>query len=276
MIIAVIGTGLMGGSLCKALKKYTDYTVYAYDTDKETSDKLIDTKSADKILNDRLLKEADMVFVCLKPHQTLKYIKENCFKFKKDCLVTDICGVKNSIADEISEILNNCRVNYLSCHPMAGREMSGFGYSDFDLFKGASMILIENKNCDKKYYLLLTELSQKIGFKTVVKTTAEEHDKIIAYTSQLAHAVSNAYIRSKDFEIKGFSAGSYQDMTRVSVINADMWSELMILNSENLSAQIDKIILKLKELGGAIKEKDETKLSALLKEGDILKKDELK
>lgn len=275
MIIAVIGTGLMGGSFCKAFKEYSDCTVYAYDSDKETCAKLIDTKSADKILNDRLLKEADIIFVCLKPQLTIKFIKENSFKFKKNCLVTDICGVKKSIADEISEILKNCNVNYLSCHPMAGKEMSGFDYSDCDLFRGASMILVENKNCDNKYYLLMTELSQKIGFKTIVRATAEEHDKIIAYTSQLAHAVSNAYIRSKDFNIKGFSAGSYQDMTRVSVINADMWSELMILNSENLSAQIDNIVSKLNELGNAIKDKDKNKLSELLKEGDTLKRDEL-
>ena len=155
---------------------------------------------------------------------------------------------------------------------MAGTQFSGFKYSRATMFDKASMILVPDK--DEKIETLenLKEILVKIGFKSVTITTGEEHDRIIAYTSQLAHVVSNAYVKSPNAKVhKGFSAGSYKDLTRVARLNSHMWTELFMENKENLTREIDGIIAELKKYSDAIKNNDEKELEKLLSEGSKIK-----
>ena len=155
---------------------------------------------------------------------------------------------------------------------MAGTQFSGFKYSRASLFDNASMILVPDKDEKLEVLEALKNLLVKIGFKSVTITSASEHDKIIAYTSQLAHVVSNAYVKSPNARVhKGFSAGSYRDLTRVAKLNASMWTELFMENSENIAFEIDNIISELQKYSSAIKEKDSEKLCELLNEGTIIK-----
>ena len=155
---------------------------------------------------------------------------------------------------------------------MAGREFSGFEYSLDDLFDNASFIMTPTENTPQEEINLIEDLARSIHFKKVVKTTPEEHDRIIAFTSQLAHVVSNAYIKSPTHRQQlGFSAGSFQDLTRVAKLNEDMWTPLFIMNKEPLCFEIDYIMARLAEYRDAIANEDHDRLRQLLRDGRILK-----
>lgn len=272
MEIAVIGLGLIGGSICKAIKKNTDHYVYGFDTDSKVIESAIKSKAIDKTLGDSDLANADIIFVCLYPLETIAYIKNNINKFKKGSIVSDVCGIKKIIVDGIEDVLIENGINFVPAHPMAGREFSGFDYSDEKIFERASFIIAETAKSSKDSIDKIANLAKDMGFANIVKTTPEEHDKIIAYSSQLAHVVSNAFVKSpRLLEHKGFSAGSFQDLTRVAKLNETMWSKLFMLNREDLLTEIDILTTHLKEYKDALVDKDEEKLKQLLKEGRELK-----
>lgn len=277
MNVAVVGMGLIGGSICKAVKEKCSCTVWGCDTDGEVCEKALKENCVDKIIEKGKLSQADITFVCLYPEATAKFIKKNADVFKKGSIVCDVCGVKEYITEKCEDVLSKNGVFYVGTHPMAGREFSGFDYSQAELFEGADFIITRTDNTDKKSVKKVAALAKEMGFGEIVYSTPEEHDKIIAYTSQLAHIVSSAYIKSPTLEKQpGFSAGSFLDMTRVAKLNEKMWTSLFLLNRKALKFELDMLIAHLKQFRSAIKYEDDEELAKLLADGRKRKEKNLK
>jgi len=272
MKIAVAGLGLIGGSLAKAFGELPDTQVFGYDIDNTTimRAKLVD--AIDGVMDEENIKECDYIFVALYPKATKEFLEKFAPYIRKNTVVVDCAGTKRSVCECGFKIAKENGFCFIGGHPMAGTQFSGFKYSRASLFDKASMILVPDKNEKLEILQEVKELLEKAGFKSVTITSAAEHDRIIAYTSQLAHVVSNAYVKSPNARVhKGFSAGSYRDLTRVARLNSSMWAELFLDNSENIAFEIDTIIEELSKYSKAIKENDRETLTKLLDEGTIIK-----
>lgn len=263
MKIGVVGLGLMGGSLARALKKYTSHTVCGVDTDPKTLKAAYDAGAIDCDSN---VSGCDIVFVCLFPQDSIDYMLHT--EFKKNAVIADICGVKRAVEEQVAEPLFKRGLRYVGTHPMVGKETGGFFSSEAGLFQGASFIITIAGHTDRQAKSALTELAKQIGFTRVTECSARKHDEVIGYTSQLAHVVSNAYVKSKSaLDFKGFSAGSFMDLTRVAKLNPQMWTELFLLNGDILAGEIDELIDNISGLRDAIRAGDAKTLRALLKDG---------
>jgi prephenate dehydrogenase len=272
MNIAVIGLGLIGGSICKAVKKYTDYKCYGLNRNPEVIAAALADKSIDKEITADNLNEADIVIICLYPKQIISFAAENINKFKKGSIVIDAGGIKTEICEELQPVFKDSGIDFIGAHPMAGREYSGYNHSQADLFKNASFIVTPYPETSVEKIKIIEDLIRQIGFGKFVITTPNEHDETIAYTSQLAHIVSNAYVKSPTIENKtGFSAGSFLDLTRVAKLNEEMWSSLMMLNREFLTVELKNIINNLTEYLVAFENNDKDYLFDLLRDGRIIK-----
>ena len=272
MIIGVVGLGLIGGSLCKAIKANTEHTVFGYDLDSAINSYAVMDGGIDAVLNDNNINECDYILLSVYPKATVEYLKEKAHIIKKDAVVIDCGGIKRGICERCFEIADEFEFHFIGGHPMAGLHHSGYKYSNATLFNDASMILTPKDTDDINMLQDVTAFIKSIGFSSVTVTTPDKHDEIIAFTSQLAHVVSNAYVKSPTAEHhKGFSAGSYKDMTRVAWLNEHMWSELFLENKEPLLFEIDSIIGSLCEYRDAIQNNDAEKLTALLRDGRIAK-----
>ena len=272
MIITAVGLGLIGGSMCKAIKKHTNHTVYGIDVNKETIAMAVSQNAIDSETDDLGL--ADITIVSLYPTDAIDYITANAYKFKEGSIVIDTCGIKKAVVDSVTPLLERYGVTFIGAHPMAGREFSGFEYSLDNLFDEASFIITPTDSVPQAKLNLLEDFAYSMHFKKVVFASPEEHDQIIAFTSQLAHVVSNAYIKSPTHRKQlGFSAGSFQDLTRVAKLNEVMWTHLFMLNKEALCFEIDYIIDRLTEYRDAMQNGDSGRLCELLKEGRILKEE---
>lgn len=276
MKIAVVGLGLIGGSVCKAIKAGTLHTVFGMDTDEETQKLALSDGAVDEIIDENRLGEANMTIVCLYPVQTVEFIAANADKFKKGSIVIDICGVKEYIVSRCTPILAAKGIHFIGTHPMAGREFSGYKYSSADLFKGASYIITPTEDTPQMAIDLISTLASCMGFGKVVLADAKQHDTNIAYTSQLAHVVSNAYVKSPTlFNSDGFSAGSFLDLTRVAKLNECMWTDLFICNKTALLSELDGIISQLNSYRDAIYNDDKATLCEILRDGRIRKEKSL-
>ena len=268
MNIAIIGLGLIGGSLAKSVKSRTLHTVFAADKDKETMTLARLCGAIDGQLTDKKLSSCDIVLVALRPQDAVDWVKAHARAIPHDAIVVDMCGVKRAVVRELSSIAAEHGFSYIGGHPMAGKERSGFVNSADDLFVGASMIITPDEKTDMNMLETLKSFFIDIGFSSLTFTTPEEHDRIIAYTSQLAHIVSSAYVRSPDaLKCRGFSAGSFRDMTRVARLDEDTWTELMFDNADLLSCQLGLLISHLSEYQSALKNGDKEALRRILKEG---------
>lgn len=268
MKIAIIGLGLIGGSMAKAIKMTKGHEILGFDIQDKVMKKALLLESIDQELNDSELKECDLIIVALYPRAAAEYIKEKGRFIGSNSIVVDCCGVKENVGREIQAVASEYGFSYVGGHPMAGIEFSGFEYSKGNLFEKASMILTPPGDMDINITQKLKDFFLSIGFGHVEITGAKKHDSIIAYTSQLAHVVSNAYIKSPRAEQhKGFSAGSYMDLTRVAKLNPKMWTELFLENRENLSMEIDELVDRLCLYRDAIKNGQEEYLYKLLDEG---------
>ncbi|MBR2714869.1 MAG: prephenate dehydrogenase [Ruminococcus sp.] len=273
MNIAVVGLGLIGGSLCKAIKRNTEHIVYGFDLDSTINSYALMDNATDYVLDDDNISNCDYILLSVYPKATIEFLKEKATLIKKDCVVIDCGGIKRDICEACFEIAKNNGFSFIGGHPMAGLHHSGFKYSKADLFLGASMILTPENTDNISLLENVTALIKSIGFSTVTVTTPENHDKIIAFTSQLAHIVSNAYVKSPQAKVhKGFSAGSYKDLTRVAKLNENMWTELFLLNKDNLIFEIDSIVNSLNEYKTALEKDDAETLRLLLKDGSDRKK----
>ena len=272
MVIGLVGLGLIGGSLAKSIKAKCSHTVLGYDIDSDTLQSAKTDNAIDDILTSNKINKCDILIIALTANKTIEYIKENVKQIASDTIVTDVCGIKSYICENIQPIAKQHSFTFIGGHPMAGIERAGY-YSSFDgLFNKASMILTPDPDTDIKAINLLSVLYREIGFSTIKITTAKYHDKMIAYTSQLAHIVSSAYIKSPESKNhKGFSAGSFKDMTRVATLNEQMWAELFLLNQQNLSNELNCLITHLNEFKNALEAKSKIELVSLLKDGRICK-----
>lgn len=272
MNIAVVGLGLIGGSICKALKQNTFHNIMGIDTDKETIAKALEQNAIDEEITPDRLNEASLTIICLYPEAIVDFVKQNADQFKKGTIVADTCGIKEYVVENCTPILEERGVYFVGTHPMAGREFSGFDYSLSDLYKGASYIITPTENTPSLAVDLLSTLASSMGFGKVVISTPEKHDKVIAYTSQLAHVVSNTYVKSPSLlDFNGFSAGSFQDLTRVAKLNEYMWSSLFMCNKKALLEEIDCFIKHFTQYKIAMENDDIDALRKLLKDGRILK-----
>lgn len=272
MKIGIVGLGLIGGSMAKAIKKNTDYICFAYDINSKAIADAIQQESIDGSFGPNQLSSFDLVILGLYPDDTINFIDENLSNFKKGGIVIDTCGVKEEIIKAVDQKLNDMGVYFIGCHPMAGREFSGFEYSLDNLFDKASFIITPTENTNQEALKRLMEFSKEIGFIKNVISTPKKHDEIIAFTSQLAHIVSSAYVKSPSLlNQSGFSAGSFKDLTRVAKLNEDMWTTLFMMNRSALLGEIDHIIEHLTEYKTALENKDRKTLYNLLKDGRELK-----
>lgn len=271
MKIGICGLGLIGGSLAKAYKR-ADVTVYGYDINPAVTDYAVMAKIIDKPLNDETVSECDYIFVALYPEGVVKYVKSIAPFVKRDTVVVDLCGTKMNVCPACFEIAAEYGFNFVGGHPMAGTQFSGLKNAKETLFDGATMILVPKPDEDLHLLARLKDALVTAGFGSVTLSTAQIHDVNIAYTSQLAHVVSNAYVKSPRSKVhKGFSAGSYKDLTRVAWLNEKMWTELFMANSENLITEIDLIVENLKKYSDALKAGDAQQIEELLREGRLMK-----
>ncbi|MDR2533018.1 MAG: prephenate dehydrogenase [Oscillospiraceae bacterium] len=268
MTVGIIGLGLIGGSFAKAIKENTDCKVLVFDKNTSINLQAKLEGASDGLLLPVDLIECDIVIIALYPKATITYIKDNAEFFKKGAIVVDAAGTKERICEEIQPLAKKNGFFFIGGHPMAGTQLTGFRNSRGSLFKGAPMLLVPDAEESIKTLEKAKKFFIGIGFGSVVFTTPDEHDRRIAYTSQLAHIVSNAYVKSPTAsEHKGFSAGSYKDLTRVARLNEEMWTELFLENRGNLLKELDFLTGSLAEYKKALENGDTEKLKALLKDG---------
>ena len=271
MNIAIVGLGIIGGSYCKALKSYTTHHIIGINRTPETAQKALDAGAIDEIGTPESLQTADITILCMYPQACVDFLEKHGDLIKKDSIVTDAAGIKRAICPQMTALAERFGYTYVGSHPMAGKEKNGFDVSDADLFRGASFIITP---CGAPYEATntLATVAKEIGFGTIKITTPEEHDRMIAFTSQLPHVLACAYVLSPSCpNHRGFSAGSYRDVSRVANINAKLWSELFLENKEPLVEELDILIDNITNIINAIKAEDREKLAALLEQGHQIK-----
>ena len=271
MKVGICGLGLIGGSMAKAYKA-AEHTVYGYDINQASLGYAALAGITDGTLDESTLPECDLIFVALYPEAAIKYLEEIAPKVSGNTVVIDLCGTKKLICETGFALAERYGFTFVGGHPMAGTQYSGIKYSKETLFKNAPMVIVPPIYDDIYFLDRIKQLLAPAMFGKITVTTAEEHDKMIAFTSQLAHVVSNAYVKSPTAQNhKGFSAGSYKDMTRVAWLNEYMWSELFLENKEPLLFEIDSIIASLTEYKEAIEGDDKERLTQLLRDGRVAK-----
>lgn len=272
MKVGIVGLGLMGGSFGRALIKQGVHTVYGYDVSDDTMFKAEMIKAFHSVLTIENASEIDLLVVATRP----EFFSSVCDKFlpylKDGAIVTDFCGTKRDIVYQMEKFREKFPlINFVGGHPMAGREFSGIEHSKVNLFDRASMIIVP-VHTDIFVLSSLKELYLSLGFSEVVITDAENHDRMIAFTSQLCHIVSNAFIKNKTAENHfGYSAGSYKDLTRVARLDSDMWSGLMTINKDKLLPELEELIDNLQQYRLALNSGDKDKLKQILEEGNSRK-----
>lgn len=272
MNIGIIGLGLIGGSMAKSIKEKTSHTVYGYDKNPETMFLAKMTKGIDESLAPDNIGDCEMILIAIRPDYAVQFVQKHAEKIRKDAIVVDLCGIKRKVVSQIHPLAKQYGFRYIGGHPMAGKEVSGYTNAASHLFDGASMILTPDSDTDLPLLETLRDFFYSLGFAKLTFSTPEEHDRIIAYTSQLAHITSSAYIQSPESQEQfGFSAGSFRDMTRVARLDEDMWTVLMMDNADYLSSQVDILIKNLQEYQDALHRRDADKLHELLKKGREMK-----
>ena len=246
--ILIVGLGLLGGSYAKGLKKL-GFEVNAMTKEQSSIDYALEHGIIDDgttEINPEIIGKADLVVFALYPHIFKSWVKENQKYFKSGAILTDVTGVKGCVVEEIQSILRD-DLEYIAAHPMAGKEVSGVENSDDAIFKGANYIVVPTEKNTPEAIELCANLGELLGFAKIAVLSVEKHDKMIAFTSQMPHLVSNAFIKSPTaLEHKGFSAGSYKDLTRVAWLNSKMWAELFL--EKILVKLIDLVLIKQEKL----------------------------
>ena len=263
--IAVVGLGIIGGSICGALTK-AGYVVDGFGRSEASVKFALEAGYIRK--KGANLADYDVVFIAVPPYATLDYLRNG--TFKDGALVADICGVKELPELAVYEKERNYR--YVGIHPMAGKETSGIASASPELFKNANLIITHAPQTKARDVAEIKEYASAMGFGKIVECTAKEHDKKIALTSQLAHIVSNAYVKSPQVKgCDGFTGGSFQDMTRIAGVDETVWTPLYACNRENIVQELNGLIENLTVYRDALVAKDDEKLSKTLKEGRLIR-----
>ena len=267
MTVGILGLGLIGGSLARAYKK-AGHAVYAYDIDTSILDFAQLAGVVDNSLTVQNIESCDLILLSIYADASASWLEENAKYVSPAALVIDCCGIKKEICGRCFPLAEKYGFTFIGGHPMAGSHNSGFKYSRSNLFQGAPMVLVPPRYDDPELLERAQVALEPCGFKHFSVTTAEKHDEMIAFTSQMPHIISNAFIKSPTaLSHTGFSAGSYKDLTRVAWLNPQMWSELFLSNKENVLEELDYFISSLQSYRSAIENDDSETLIKLLDEG---------
>lgn len=267
MIVGILGLGLIGGSLARAYA-LEGHTVYAADKNEQILSFAMLAGAVHGRLDDTTIPSCDLILLAIYPEGSASWLESNAHLISKDTLVMDCCGIKREICQRCFPMAENYGFTFVGGHPMAGSQFSGFKYSRADLFDGAPMVLVPPVFDNMALLDRVKQVLAPCHFGHFSVTTAEEHDKKIAFTSQMCHIVSNAYIKSPTaLDHKGFSAGSYRDLTRVAWLNPQMWAELFLENKENVLFELDCFIENLNAYRNAISAENMSDLIKLLEDG---------
>lgn len=265
--IGIVGLGLMGGSLAYALKEQPGNTVVGVDCDENVLAAALAAGAVDKT-GTGFLPEVGLLILALSPESVAAFLEKQASALRPGTVVTDVCGVKRRIMERCVPLCREHGLHFVGGHPMAGKEKSGFKNADANLFRGASYIFTPPDDTPEPVMNLLKETAYSVGCTRVTVTTPEEHDRMIAFTSQLPHVLAGAYVKSPCCpNHKGFSAGSYRDVSRVATVDEKLWAQLFLLNSDNICSEIDTLIKNLSACRDAVAAGDKELLEAVLREG---------
>ena len=267
MKVGIVGLGLIGGSLARAYAK-AGWQVYAVDHDED----MLAFAQVAEVVHGRLTPDTipgcDLILLAIYPEGCIQWLRENGSYVSADALVMDCCGVKRQVVLSCFPLAQTHGFTFVGGHPMAGTHFSGFKYSRSNLFQGAPMVLVPPRFDDIQLLDRVKGLLQPCHFGSFSVTSAQEHDRMIAFTSQMPHILSNAFIKSPTaLNHRGFSAGSYKDLTRVAKLNPQMWAELFLENGDHLLQELDTCLQALNQYRHAVAEKDSEELIQLLAEG---------
>lgn len=267
MKVGILGLGLIGGSLARAYA-LEGHTVYAQETDEQILSFAILSGAVHAPLNEERIAQCELILLAIYPDGSASWLENHAPQISPSALVLDCCGIKREVCARCFLLAEKYGFTFVGGHPMAGTQFSGFKYSRATLFRGAPMVLVPPVFDDISLLERVKEALKPCGFGSFSVTTAEDHDKMIAFTSQMPHILSNAYIKSPTaLNHKGFSAGSYKDLTRVAWLNAPMWAELFLENRENVLFELDTYLNSLNAYRQAVADGDFDRLVELLEEG---------
>ena len=273
--VGIVGLGLIGGSIARAMAR-RGHEVYAFDLNEDIETFAAIETTAGR-LTDELVGTCELIVLACYPKACVDWLESHASLVSPDAIVIDTGGVKRSICEPCFDIARKSGITIVGCHPMAGTQFSGYAHSRANMFEGAPMVVCPPPEIRGVACLALVDrlegLLAPCGFDKFTVTTPERHDEVIAYTSQLAHVVSNAYVKSPTLaHRKGFAAGSYRDLTRVARLNPTMWCELFLDDADNLAAEIGTLVDALNKYTDALEARDAQRLTELLAEGDRIKR----
>ena len=273
MKVGILGLGLIGGSMARAYA-VAGHTVYAADLDENTLSFAMLSGAVHGRLDEETIPACELLLLAIYPGGSAKWLEDNGRLVDSGALVLDLCGIKQEVCKRCFPVARKYGFTFVGGHPMAGSHFSGFKYSRADLYKGAPMVLVPPRFDDIDLLQRVKDAMAPCGFGMFSVTTAEEHDRMIAFTSQMPHVLSNAFIKSPTArQHKGFSAGSYKDLTRVAWLNAPMWSELFLENRDNLLFELNTYLDSLTAYRDALEARDGERLTALLEAGKMAKEE---
>ena len=274
MTVGVVGLGLIGGSLAKAYSGAEGVRVLGLDADEGIQGFALLSGAIHEALTRENLPECDLLLLAAYPEGAEEYLRREAPHIRKDTVVMDCLGTKRAVCAMAFPLAERYGFTFVGGHPMAGTHNSGFKYARANLFRGAPMVLVPPKGFDMELLERVKTLLAPVGFGSFSVTTAERHDEMIAFTSQMPHLISNAFIKSPAASgHKGISAGSYKDMTRVAWLKPEMWTELFLENRDNLLRELDSFLGELRRYRDALELADGETLQRLLEEGCRRKKE---
>ncbi len=263
--IVVVGLGLIGGSLALALKGFEGYEIVGVDVSQPTLRFAAEHGVGDRVTEDAaaVLSGADVVVLALHPRGIVRFLSEHRERFRPGALVTDVCGVKTAILEGAGVLPEG--VDFIGCHPMAGTEFSGIEHAFAEMFQGSHLILTPRENSTPEHIALMERMAAYIGCRDVYKTTPEEHDAMIAYTSQIMHIIAVSVCDDPMlFTCRGFEGSSFRGCTRVAALDVGLWTELFSMNRPALLAVLDRLMEHLGEYRAALASGDNEALAEKL------------
>ena len=267
MNVGILGLGLIGGSLARAYA-LEGHTVYAAEADAHMLSFAMLAGAVHDRLDIKTIPRCDLILLAIYPGGSAAWLEENGHLVSRETLVMDCCGIKEEICRRCFPLAEKHGFTFVGGHPMAGSQFSGFKYSRANLFRGQPMVLVPPVFDDMELLQRVKDALAPCGFGFFSVTTAQDHDRMISFTSQMPHILSNAFIKSPTASgHKGLPAGSYKDLTRVAWLNATIWAELCMENKENVLFELDFYISSLQKYRDALADNDLERLTSLLEEG---------
>lgn len=265
--ILIVGLGLLGGSYAKKLTS-EGYRVRAITRDPDTINYALEhnmIESGTVEIDEKLIADSDLIIFALYPKVFIKWIEEHGHLIQPDTVITDVTGVKGSVVDRVQSALPE-GIEFISAHPMAGRESSGIEYADDTIFKAANYIVVPTEKNTPEGIALCRELGETLGFAKVSELSVEEHDSMIAFLSQLTHCIAVSLMCTDDNpDLIKYTGDSFRDLTRIANINDEMWSELFLLNRDALLREMDRFKVSFDELYDTVKNNNRDEMRALMR-----------